>query len=70
MVLIISMLVVFMVLFMSMMLVMCCVCLSGPLLQEKDDIYELENTESVKDDKGDEPPNLPQLGRMPESVAL
>jgi hypothetical protein len=67
---IISMIVMLMVLFMNMMLVMYRFNLARPFLQEKDNVNEFKDAKSVKDEKGDEPPDLPQLGRMPESITL
>jgi hypothetical protein len=55
---------------MIVMLVMCCFSLTRPFLQEKDNVNEFKNAKSVKDEKGDEPPDLPQLCRMPESIAF
>jgi hypothetical protein len=59
-----------MVLFMSMMFMMYRLNLSRPFFQEKDNVDKFKDTKSVKDEKGDEPPDLAQLGRMPESVTL
>jgi hypothetical protein len=59
-----------MVLFMSMMFVMYRISFTRPFLQEKDNVNEFKDSKSVKDEKSDEPPDLSQLCRMPESVTL
>jgi hypothetical protein len=55
---------------MMLMVMMSGAAFARPFFQEKDDIDELENAEGVKDEESDEPPYLPPLCRMPESVSL
>lgn len=55
---------------MVMMLVMFHTAFAWPFFQEKEYVDELEDAERIKDEKGDEPPYLAELCRIPESISF